>query len=230
MRAVMLIVAAALWMITGVSSAASAPWVEGKHYFRIQPAQTTTVGPGKVEVAEALSYGCPACSQFLPYMAQLKKSLPPQAQIVYVHASFNAAEQWPLFQRAFYTAQQLGIVDKTHDAMFKAVWGRGELAVMDTAGRIKNPPPTMDDVAQFYARTAGVDAKKFIETSKSFMVDANVRRAEAWMKACRIDQTPTIVVNGKYRLHVRSAGGIDEMMSLINWLVLQESVPTAASN
>lgn len=230
MRTAMLVLTAAVSMVAGMSNAAPAPWVEGKHYFRIQPAQATTVGPGKVEVAEAFSYGCPACNRFLPYVAQLRKSLPPQAQVVYVHASFNTAEQWPLFQRAFYTAQQLGIVDKTHDAMFKAIWGRGELAVVDAGGRIKDPPPTMDDVAQFYARTAGIDAKKFIDTSKSFMVDANVRRAESWMRNCRIDQTPTIVVNGKYRLHVQSAGGINEMMSLVEWLVLQESVPTAAAN
>jgi thiol:disulfide interchange protein DsbA len=216
-------------ILTGVSAHAADRWVEGKNYFLVLPAQTTLVSPGKVEVAEAFSYGCPACNQFLPMMTELKKRLPPQAQIVYVHASFNTAEQWPLFQRAFYTAQQLNIVDKTHDAMFRAIWGHNaELAVVE-GGRLKNPPPTMDNVAQFYARTAGVDAKKVIEMSKSFVVDMNIRRADAWMKACHVDQTPTLVVNGKYRLHVTSAGGVNELYELVDWLVQKESLATAAS-
>ena len=205
-------------------------WVEGKHYFRVQPAQPTSVPAGKVEVAEVLSYGCPACYQFLPVAAQLKKQLPSQAQLIFIHASFNSAEQWPMFQRAFYTAQQLHLVEKTHEAMFGAVWGpNSELAVADPAtGRIKTPPPTIEDVAKFYARVAGVDAKQFLDTSKSFGVDMNIRRAESFMKAARVDQTPTIVVNGKYRLYVTSAGGTNQLLELVNYLVQKEAQTSAA--
>jgi thiol:disulfide interchange protein DsbA len=217
-------------MTMGGSVQAQDRWVEGKHYFRIQPTQPTTVPPGKVEVDEVLSYGCPACYQFLPIAAQLKKQLPPQAQLVYVHASFNSAEQWPMFQRAFYTAQQMNIVAKTHEAMFAAVWGRnGELAVSDPAtNRIKTPPPTLEDAAKFYARVAGMDAKQFLDTSKSFAVDMSIRRAEAFMRAAHVDQTPTIVVNGKYRLHVSSAGGPNQLLELVNYLVQKELATSAA--
>jgi protein dithiol oxidoreductase (disulfide-forming) len=206
-------------------------WVEGKHYFRIQPAQPTTVPPGKVEVTEVLSYGCPACFRFVPVVAQLKKQLPPQAQLTYVHASFNSAEQWPMFQRVFYTAQQMNILDKTHEATFRAVWGHdGELAVSDPAtNRMKTPPPTIEDAAKFYEKTAGINAKQFLDTSKSFAVDMNIRRAETFMKAARVDQTPTFVVNGKYRAHTTSAGGVNELLELINFLVQKESVATAAA-
>ncbi len=226
----LLSVAAAL-MFAALPVQAQDRWVEGKHYFRIQPAQPTTVPPGKIEVAEVLSYGCPACFRFLPVMEQMKKQLPPQAQVVYVHASFNPSEQWPMFQRAFYTAQQLNLVDKTHDAMFRAVWGRnGEMSLTDPAtNRLKSSPPTLEDAAKFYAKTTGVDPKLFLDTSKSFVVDANIRRAEAFMKAARVDQTPTIVVNGKYRLTVQSAGGVNEMLELVNYLVQKESLASSAS-
>lgn len=199
-------------------------WVEGRHYFRIQPEQPTSVPAGKIEVDEVLSYGCPACYSFLPYAAQMKKQLPPQAQLVFVHASFNAAEQWPMFQRAFYTAQQLNVLEKTHEAMFHAVWGpNGELAVSDPkTGRIKMPPPKIEDAARFYARVAGIDAKQFLDTSKSFAVDMSIRRAESFMKAARVDQTPTIIVNGKYRMHVTSAGGPNQLLELVNYLVQKE--------
>jgi protein dithiol oxidoreductase (disulfide-forming) len=231
MRALSSLFGTVVLMAMSVSVHAQDRWVEGKHYFRIQPAQATSVPPGKVEVAEVLSYGCPACYRFLPIVEQMKKQLPPQAQLVYVHASFNSAEQWPMFQRAFYTAQQLNLVDKTHEAMFRAVWGHnGELAVSDPAtNRIKTPPPTIEDAAKFYAKTTGIDAKQFLAASKSFGVDMNIRRAETFMKGARVDQTPTMVVNGKYRLHVTSAGGVNELLELVNYLVQRESVATSAA-
>jgi protein dithiol oxidoreductase (disulfide-forming) len=207
------------------SAQAQDRWVEGQHYFRVQPAQPTSVPAGKVEVIEVLSYGCPACYQFLPYAAQLKTRLPAQAQLIFAHASFNAAEQWPMFQRAFYTAQQLHLVEKTHEAMFRAVWGpNGELAIADPAtGRIKTPPPSIEDVASFYAKVAGITPKQFLDTSKSFAVDMSIRRAESFMKAAHVDQTPTIVVNGKYRLNVTTAGGPNQLLELVNYLVQKEA-------
>ena len=219
--AVIGIVAMLAW---GAQSLAAETWVEGRHFYRIQPAQRTTVAPGKVEVAEAISYGCPACNDYLSFMADLKKQLPPQAEVVYVHASFNTAEQWPMFQRAFYTATAMGLVPKTHEAMFKAIWGTGELAVVDSrTGSLKKPPPTLEDVAQFYGRSASIDPKKFLATAKSFSIDLNIKRAEEWLKAARVDQTPTFVINGKYRMTDRSAGGRQQLAALIVWLVNREA-------
>jgi thiol:disulfide interchange protein DsbA len=199
-------------------------WVAGKHYFPVQPAQPTQVPAGKVEVAEAFSYGCPACWRFHPFVEELKAKLPANAQVVYVPASFNAAESWPLFQRALLTAQALGVFEKTHTAMLSAVWESGELAVVDQkAGRLKQPQPTLEQVAAFYQRTAGVPAQKFLSTAKSFSVESNIKRADAWIRACRVDQTPSFVVNGKYRVHVQSAGGVPQLLELIQWLVAKES-------
>ena len=199
-------------------------WVAGKHYFLVQPAQRTQVAAGKIEVAEAFSYGCPACARFHPVAEQLQAQLPANAQLVYVPASFNAAESWPLFQRAFLTAQALGVLEKTHSAMLDAVWKTGELAVVDqNTGRLKQPQPTLEQVAAFYQRAAGIPQQQFLNTAKSFSVESNIKRADAWMRASRIDQTPSFVVNGKYRLHVSSAGGVPQMLELIDWLVAKES-------
>ena len=213
------------WMLVSLlpTTGMAQQWVEGKHYYAIRPAVRTSVPAGKVEVAEAFSYGCPACAAFQPYAKQLKATLPGNAQLVYMHASFNAAESWPMFQRAYLTAQTLGIADKTHDALFDAIWKTGELAVADQqTRRLKNPQPTLEQAAKFYARTAGVKVDQFMSTSKSFAVETAINRTEAWLRAARIDSTPTIVVNGKYRLTVSSAGGVNEMFALIDYLVKQE--------
>ena len=43
------------------------------------------------------------------------------------------------------------------------------------------------------------------------------------MKAYGIDRTPTLVVNGKYRVTVQGAGGPSQLVDLVNFLVRKES-------
>jgi thiol:disulfide interchange protein DsbA len=43
------------------------------------------------------------------------------------------------------------------------------------------------------------------------------------VKDYRVQGTPTVVVNGKYRLDVQSAGGPDQVIELVKWLVAKES-------
>jgi protein dithiol oxidoreductase (disulfide-forming) len=206
------------------ATGAAPVWTEGTHYFLIKPPRPTSLPPGKVEVTEVFSYACPACNMFQPTMQKLKQSLPANAVVDYLPASFNPGEDWPMFQLAYCTAQVLGIADRTHDAMFDAVWGTGELAILDSSGgRIKERLPTIEDAARFYNKKAGVPIDKFLSTAKSFAVDLKVRNDEDLLKAYGIDRTPTIVVNGKYRVQVQSAGGTEQVIELVKWLVAKES-------
>ena len=216
---------AVILLVSLRAAAQGAPnWVQGEHYFLIQPPQPTNLPAGKVQVTEVFSYACPACNQFYPIFDRLKAGLPANVVVDYVAASFNVAEDWPVFQRAFYTAQLLGIADRTQDAMFDAVWKSGELAVFDQANnRLKSPLPTIEDVAAFYQRTAGVPKDKFLATARSFTVDVRMKRANAQVAAYQADSTPTLVVNGKYRLTVNSAGGYDQTLALVKYLVARES-------
>jgi protein dithiol oxidoreductase (disulfide-forming) len=206
----------------------AAAWVQGSNYFEIRPAQPTDVAPGKVEVTEVFSYACPACNHFYPVVDRLRAALPANAEFDFVAAAFRADEDWPMFQRAYYTAKLLDVDKKTHDAMFDAVWKSGELAVFDPrTQRIKVPAPSIADAAQFYARVAGVKQETFLATAGSFGVDVKMRQADQLIRAEQIDSTPTIVVNGKYRVTVVSAGGDDQLIELVKWLVAQESASPA---
>lgn len=199
-------------------------WVEGKHYFRIDPAQPTST-PGKIEVTEVFSYGCPACFQFHGIVDELAKSLPKGTVMTYTPASFRPDENWPLLQRAYLTAQAFGVDQKSHDAMFDAVFKSGELGIMDQkAGRPKPPAawPTIDDVAKFYAKF-GVKPDEFVATANSFTINTKMKRADELIRAYEVDSTPTIVVNGKYRLTPNSAGGYPQAVELTQWLVTKEA-------
>jgi len=194
----------------------------GKQYFLVEPPQPTTTGD-KVEVLEVFSYACPACNACQLTANKIKSELPANAQMAYLPAAFRADEDWPVFQRAFFAAQALGLVDKTHDAMFDAVWKEGSLKISDPVShKVVQPLPTIDDVAKFYAKY-GVKAEDFVGTANSFAVNAKIKRADAQVKAYGVDSTPTIIVNGKYRLTSASAGGWDKVPALVTYLVNLES-------
>jgi protein dithiol oxidoreductase (disulfide-forming) len=216
-------IAAWLFLAFSSTSHAAVTWTEGKNYFLITPARPPAV-PGKVEVTEVFSYGCPACNLFVPTMHKLKQALPANVILTYLPASFNPAEDWPMLQLAFCTAQALGVAEQTHDAMFDAVWKTGELAIIDPeTQRAKSRLPSIEDAAAFYNRHAGVPVAKFLSTAKSFAVDTKVRSVEDAIEAYGVDRTPTIVVNGRYRLQAESAGGYDQVIELVKWLVAKDS-------
>lgn len=131
-----------------------------------------------------------------------------------------------MFQLAYCTAQVLGVADATQDAMFDAVWKTGELAVVDPhTDTLKPHLPTIEDAARFYQSHAGIPVDKFLSTAKSFVVDMKVRTDNDLVQKYGIDRTPTIIVNGKYRVQVQSAGGPDQLIELVKWLVAKESKP-----
>lgn len=211
-------------LLLAVSAARADDWVAGQHYFVIQPTQPTNVPAGKVEVVEIFSYACPACNQFRPWAVALKKSLPANVVFSYVPASFRPDEDWPVFQRAYYTIDALGLVDKLHEPLFDAIWKSHELAVVDeVTGRVRNPMPTIEDVAKFVERSGGISAQKFLATARSFSVDSGMERADAYLKSCRVDSTPTLIVNGKYRVTSTSAGGSQKLVDLVKFLIARES-------
>jgi protein dithiol oxidoreductase (disulfide-forming) len=203
---------------------AAQSWAQGRNYALLAPVQRTNVAPGKVEVMEVFSYGCPACNGFQPTMAKLKGSLPPNAQLVYLPASFKTNEDWPMFQRAYFAAQSLGVAERTHQAMFDAIWKTGELAISDlVTNRLKDPQPSLADAARFYERTAGVKPAAFLAAAQSFTVDMKTRAADAQIIAMQVPGTPCIIVNGKYRVIMDSVRSSDDLIELVKYLVVQES-------
>jgi thiol:disulfide interchange protein DsbA len=206
------------------SQVPAASWEPGKHYTVLPQAQRTNVPAGKVEVMEVFSYGCPACNRFQPVMKKIKSALPANAQIVYLPASWQPSENWPLFQRAYLTAQSLGIADKTHDEMYKAIWDTGELGIIERDGRtLKRQLPSIDDAAKFYQRVAGVKAADFVNASKSFSVDMKMKQADAQIVAMKVSGTPTLVVNGKYRINNENMQTTNDIVELVKFLVEKES-------
>src|ERR1700729_1290247 len=146
---------AALALSVSVSSHGAQTWTEGVNYFLVQPPRPTSVAPGKVEVTEVFSYACPACNIFQPTMHKLKQAMPANVVVDYLPAAFNPAEDWPMFQLAYVTAQILGVDQQNHDAMFDAVWKGGDLSITDPASApLKRSEDTIEEALKFYNQSA----------------------------------------------------------------------------
>lgn len=199
--------------------AAPAHWVEGTNYVVLSQPQPTAVPAGKIEVMEVFSYACPFCNKYQPTMDQLERSLPPNAQMVFLPAAFKPEEDWPMFQQAYFAAESLGIANRTHQAMFDAVWKTGQLAIVKPGTeRLKSRLPTLEDAARYYSRLTGVSTEKFIAAARSFGVMMQVREANAQIMSMQVPGTPCLIVDGKYRVRMDSMRA-PEVIGLVRYLV-----------
>ena len=97
-----------------------------------------------------------------------------------------------MFQLAYVTAQTLGIADRTHEAMFDAVWTTGELATTDAASGAQ--VAHADDrgrralLSEANRRAGGEVSGDRRSRSASIR---QVRHDEDLIKAYGVDRTPT---------------------------------------
>lgn len=160
------------------AAATTINFTEGNQFVTMKPPAGQAAPTGPIELIEAFSYGCPHCAEFAPYMDKLRAQMPKHVTVRYIPVTFNQA--WVPYSQAFYAARQLGVLDKTHDAFFKAM-------------REHYPLNSLQDMATFYGRQ-GVDPKKFLaaatdqETMREMQADQ--QRVIGW----GVNSTPTLLV------------------------------------
>lgn len=181
----------------------------GRHYEVITPAQPTRTGD-KIEVMELFWYGCPHCYTFEPHIKQWLESKPDYVEFVRMPAIF--ADDWMIHARAFFAAQQLGVLDTVHTPLFEAIHVK------------KRKLFTENDLATFFAEF-GTAEEAFREAYNSFDVDTKSRQAAAATRSYGITGVPAIIINGKYRSSARSVGSYENLLKLVDYLADKEKTP-----
>ena len=181
---------------------------EGIEYKTVSPRVNNQIDEGKTEVVELFWYGCPHCFAFEPVLQKWLAHKPKDVNFVRIPAVFNPT--WSLHARAYYTAEVLGVLDKTHEALFDAMHIKHE--------KMANA----DELASFFEKY-GVKKDTFLETFNSFAVDAKVRRAIDLSKRYGIEGVPSMIVNGKYRTSGSLAGGHEGMLKVVDYLIKKEA-------
>jgi len=198
---------AVLLTLTGASAQAQT-FVEGTHYQRIEgPAVTVD---DRVEVVEAFAYPCGACRNFLPYITNWEESKP--EYVDFQRRPVPLQQGWEVFVLGYYTAQVMGLdIHEVHPAVFRAVH--------DERRRIRN----LEDLADIYAENSDSTAESFVATAGSFAVDSHMRRNRSDLVKFGVRSTPTVVVQGKWRVNPGAFESYDQMLDAVDFLIDMEA-------
>ena len=206
------IAATAVLVFSTAGYAADAKFQDGVHYQTIENAPATR--PGQVEVVEAFSYMCTHCATFEPYIQSWKARLPESVKFVRYPVVFGRST-WELYARAYVTAEIMGFADEAHGGLMDKIWKEREIL------------KSMDELADFYSNF-GAKPQEFIATSKSFAVDAKMRRDQRFLMDAGVNGTPSIVVNGKYLVAGNPAvANYDQLLAVVDYLVAEELATSA---
>ena len=188
--------------------------VEGTDYVSIPGGQPFDPLNGKVEVVEMFNYICPACYSFDSQFHAWTARQPAYVRVTYVPAQFRP--DFTVYAKAYYAADSLGIAGKTHEAVYKAVH-------LDHALPGEGQSIDPQKIAEFYAKY-GVSAKQFTNAMNSFGVAGKMNKANQFAMRSQIEGTPTVIVNGKYRVKGRSW---DDMLRITDHLIAREHAGAA---
>ena len=189
---------------------AAAAFKEGVNYQPVLPAQPTSTSPGQIEVVDFFWYGCPHCNALEPYLESWERSKP--ANVVLRRVPAILEPDWEPAARAYYTAEALGLLARSHMATFNEIH--------------QNTHPLLNeaDFQAFFTRQFNTDGKQFAATWSSPAVDAKIAQAKVLADRYGLIQfgVPTLIVNGRWVTGGGFGVGYPQIMQVVNQLVQQE--------
>jgi protein dithiol oxidoreductase (disulfide-forming) len=188
------------------AQAADVPLEAGKTYVELTNPVPVSV-PGKIEVVELFWYGCPHCYAFEPTINPWAEKLPSDVNFKRIPAMFGGP--WDAHGQLFLTLEAMGVEHKVHNAVFDAIQKQGK--------RLTKP----DEMADFVA-TQGVDKDKFLATFNSFAIQGQIKQAKELAQKYGVQGVPTLIVNGKYRFDLGTAGGPEAVLNVADQLIAKE--------
>lgn len=156
----------------------------------------------KILVQEFFWYGCPHCYHFEPRVTEYLKTLPANVRFQRVAVPGG---YWHAQAQAYYTFEQLGAVDKLHNAFFDAWHKKGQ--------QMKDEASVMA-----FAVEHGINADKFKAAWRSFAVNTQMERAKHQFAIYQLQGVPSLIVDGRYNVQL-GAVGEDKAMKVVDFLV-----------
>jgi thiol:disulfide interchange protein DsbA len=197
----------ALLLPTSVAvSAVAQDYKEGINYLRLAKPQPTTT-TDKIEVVELFWYGCPHCYDLEPHLEKWLENKPEDVEFVRLPAIVGP--RWEPLAQAYYTAEALGVLDKTHAALFDAIHKK------------KQKFTNEEQIKQFFV-SQGVSDADFRNAYHSFAVSVKMNNAKLMTRRYAITGVPTLIVNGKYSTSGKLAGSEAGIIKVVDHLVAQE--------
>lgn len=163
---------------------------DGAEYQTLNPAQPTDAG-NKVEVIEFFAYYCPHCYAFEHSLEAWVKKQGDNIVFKRVHVSAGAGALPQ--QRLFYTLDAMDLLPQYHQKVFDAM-------------HVEHQRLASDDEVFDWAAKNGIDRARFIDTYRSFGIQARLRRSNSMMDAYQVQFWPMIVIDGRWQTSPSQAG------------------------
>ena len=189
-------------------AAAQEQYQQGVHYDLIEPAIHTGISD-RVVVTEFFSYGCGHCYNFEPLLESFESRLPEGVVVQRTPVIWNDNPGLKLLAKTYYAVEVLDVFEPVHGAVFNSIHRQRK--------RLSSP----EAVRAVFVEN-GVDAKDFDRAFGSFGIDSMVRQAAARTEGARVQGTPSLMVNGKYRIDTRQAGSQANMLKIAAFLADKE--------
>ena len=189
-------------------AAAQEQYQQGVHYDLIEPAIHTGISD-RVVVTEFFSYGCGHCYNFEPLLESFESRLPEGVVVQRTPVIWNNNPGMKLLAKTYYAVEVLDVFEPVHGAVF------------NTIHRQRKRLSSLEAVRAVFVEN-GVDAKDFDRAFGSFGIDSMVRQAAARTEGARVQGTPSLMVNGKYRIDTRQAGSQANMLKIAAFLADKE--------
>lgn len=171
-------------------------------YTSIKPVQPTQ-SPDKIEMVEVFWYGCSHCYRFEPHLEKWRKNLPEDVVFRRVPGVLN--KDWIPHARAYFAAEKMGVVDKMHTPLFKALHVS------------KRRLYTRKSLIGFVNKL-GLDGDEFAKHYDSNETDVKMKQAFLLARNAKITGVPSMIVNGKYLVSASSAGSFKRMIETMDYL------------
>lgn len=198
------LVAAVTFAVAGLAAAADT-YELGKQYSTVRE-QAPAPDAKKVLVQEFFWYGCPHCYALDPTVTAWLAKKPADVDFERVPNTLGRPIG-EVHERAYYIAKALGVVDKIHKPLFDAIHAQHQ------------PMSSLDQIAALFQSAAGVKPQDFNGVAHSFMVDADMRRADQLAMSYGIDSVPAFVIDGRWITDAGKAGGEANVPKVIDFLV-----------
>ncbi|MFL6676307.1 MAG: thiol:disulfide interchange protein DsbA/DsbL [Massilia sp.] len=178
-----LLCAAALLALAGSATAAPAEPKAGAQYLVLPEPRNTDAGSGAVEVVEFFAYYCPHCYAFEPLLSAWVKKQGSNIVFRRVHVPRDPGVLPQ--QRLFYTLESMGLLEQYHDKVFGAM-------------HVDRLRLASDEQVFDWAGKAGIDRARFVDTYRSFGVQAKLRRAGQMVEDYRVNYWPLVAIDGRF--------------------------------
>ena len=187
--------------------------VEGTDYRTVDPPQHSDSPPGKIEVLEFFSWGCPHCNEFNPLITQWAEKAPKDVVLKRV-ATGMGRTAWTNLARAYYALGSLGFADSLNAPIFHAIHEEHQ--------------PLFDEGAiTAWVGKHGVDPAKFRTAFDSFGVNTQLNQAEQMVENYKVDGVPSLAVGGKYMVLGNS---FEEIIAHLDAVVTKVRAERAAAH